>query len=299
MRHALRHRGFTLAELLIVIIITGIIAGMSMGFLKPAMDSYTDSKRRARLTDIADTALRTMGRDLRAAVPNSVRMPTTQAAGTQCLEMVPTSTGGRFRAAADTVNDVSCSGSGAAYTCSAPLDVTQPVTTFDVLSTLSATPSAGDWVVIANQHPDDVYTGANRAAISAAPTTLNDYRGSVRLQIASTQFSPGYDGGRFVVVPNNGGSPAVYYVCTGLGIDSAGNGTGTLYRVPAAFGSMPASCPTSGGAVLATKVQSCTFTYDANHGATQQSGFVWMQLQLTEANESASLAYGTHVDNVP
>ena len=72
--------------------------------------------------------------------------------------------------------------------------------------------------------------------------------------------------------------------------DSTGGGT----RNP-----LPASCPTAGGSVVATRVRSCTFTYDANHGATQQGGFVWMQIQIGEAGESVTLAHGTHVDNLP
>ena len=47
----------------------------------------------------ADHALRRMLRDVRVAVPNSIRTP-----ATNCFELVPTSAGGRYRMAADSVN---------------------------------------------------------------------------------------------------------------------------------------------------------------------------------------------------
>ncbi len=55
----------------------------------------------------------------------------------------------------------------------------------------------------------------------------------------------------------------------------------------------------TGADVLATNVRSCTFVYDPNQGATQQSGFLWLNLELTRNNETASLAMGAHVMNVP
>ncbi len=282
----MKHRGFTLVELVVVIVITGILAAMVTVFFKPAVDSYFDAGRRATLTDEADTALRRIGREVRSAVPNSIRIP-----NNQCFELLPTSTGGRYRMAADTVNGGS-----------APLDITQPATQFDVLSPMSTIPAIGDWVVIDNQNTNDVYAGTNRAAISAVATPAAT-AGLHRITIGSTQFPSGYGGGRFVVVPNNGGNPAVVYVCSGAdgALNAQGNGKGVLYRVSRALnGAYPAACPaTAGGSILATHVRSCNFVYDPNQGATQQSGFVWMQLELTEANESIALSYGAHVDNVP
>lgn len=289
-------RGFTLVELVVVIAITGIIAAMVMVFFRPAVDSYFDTQRRANLTDMADTALRRMGRDVRSAVPNSIRTP-----GNQCFELVPTSGGGRYRMGPDTVNDSgpNCTPSA---TCSAPLDITQPATVFDALSPLTSLPAANDWVVIGNQNTNDVYAGTDRAAISAV-TTPNASYGQHRLTFASTQFPSGYDGGRFVVVPDNGGNPALAYVCSGAdgSLDAQGNGKGTLYRVARPLvAAYPAACPaTAGAAILATHVRSCNFIYDPNQGATQQSGFVEMQLELAEGNEAIALSYGAHVDNVP
>lgn len=74
-----------------------------------------------------------------------------------------------------------------------------------------------------------------------------------------------------------------------------------LYRTVTAFGDdQAASCAaTTGAVVAAADVVNCTFVYDPNQGATQQSGFVWMRLQLSRSGESVTLAHGVHVDNVP
>ena len=285
-------RGFTLIELIVVMVVTGIIAGTVVVFFKPAVDSYVAVGRRARLTDVADTALRRMTRDIRLAVPNSIRSP-----NSQCFELVPTSAGGRYRMGPDTVWD-----SANPLTPSAWFDGTAAVSALDVLSPLSSTPAAGDWLVIDNQNSDDVYAGTNRAAILSVGAPPDPSLGYSRITLqAPTQFPSGYNGGRFVVVPNS--QNAVFYVCAGAGVDANGTGTGTLYRF-ANYGynaAAPAACmvPVAGTPIVATEVASCSFVYSPTQGATQQSGFVWMNLAIAEQSESVALVHGAHVDNVP
>jgi len=288
-------RGFTLIELTLVIVIAGVLAATLAVFMRPAIDSYISSGNRAELTDQADTALRRMLRDIRLAVPNSVRSP-----GSQCVEVVPTASGGRLRMQADTVNDVSASCAPAAN-CAAPLDTSQATTTVDVLTPLSATPAVGDWVVLGNVNPNDVYAGVNRAAITGVSTPATT-QGKARLTISSTQFPSGYDSGRFTIVPN--AQKAVFYTCAGADgtVDASGDGKGTLYR-SSNYGfnaAYPTSCPSTAGAdIVATKVRSCTFSYDPNPGGTQQYGFVWLDIELARNNETVGLASGAHVVNAP
>ena len=270
----MKSRGFTLVELVMVIVITGVIAASLVVFLKPAIDSYFDTRRRADLTDMADTALRRMSQDIRSAVPNSVR-----SVSATCFQLVPTIAGGRYRMAPDTFT------AGSAY-----IDTSTSTSSFDVLSPISTVPAAGDWIVINNQNSGDVYSGTNRGQISAAPSVPGSSDGLHRISIASTQFPVGYDGGRFVVVPD--AQKTLLYSCVG----------NTLYRkVTADFTQADATAcaAATDGAVVATDVANCTFVYDPNQGATQQSGFVWMRLELSRDNESVALAHGVHVDNAP
>lgn len=295
LRPVRRQLGFTLVELIVVIVITGIIAATIVVFVRPALDAYTDTRGRADLSDQADTALRRIVRDVRQAVPNSIRMP-----NAQCFELVPAAGGGRYRQGPDTTNDSPAGCTSPSSTCAAYIDPTRAVTTFDTLTALVKTPAVGDWVVINNQNSNDVYEGNNRSAITAVATPASS-QGKHRLTVNSFSISPGYGSGRFQVVANN--EQAVFYICSGADgtLDAQGNGKGTLYRLKRNFtAAYPTSCPAVGSAdVMATRVRSCTFIYDPNQGATQQSGFLWMNLELARNGETASLAVGAHVMNVP
>lgn len=278
-------RGFTLIEMVVTLVLFGLMAATLTVFFRPAFDAWFASRQRSALGASAEQARQRLLRDVRAAVPNSIRTP-----GSACFELVPTIAGGRYRLAEDTVNGGSVAVDPAAATSS-----------FDVLSPLSATPAVGDWVVVDNQNPGDVYSGANRSAVTAVSTPAAS-AGRHRLAINALQFPLGYDGGRFTVVPDS--QQAVFYVCSGASatLDAEGNAPGVLVRLKR-YGfnaAAPTACPaTTGGDVLATGLRSCRFLYTANQGATQQSGFLSVQLEFTRRGETASLVFGAHVANVP
>lgn len=282
--------GFTLLELLVVLMITGILAAVLVVFLRPAIDSYLATQRRANLTDMADTALRRMRQDIRSAVPNSLR---TQ--GASCFQLVPTKGGGRYRMARDITN--SLPNSSRWLDPNVPISVPPPVSIdFDVLNLMRPEnrPLTNDWIVINNQNTDDVYNGVNRASVFGVQTPApipapGKMVGQHRVFITPQAFPSGYDGGRFVVVPN--ATQTLIYNCVG----------NTLYRTAAPFSATlsAAACTSAGTDIVATNVASCTFVYHPNQGATPQSGFMQMQLTLTDRDESITLIHGVHVENVP
>jgi MSHA biogenesis protein MshO len=288
-----RSHGFTLVELIVVMVIIGILAGTVTIYFAPAIQSYLDVKRRANLTDLADGAVRGMMRDIRMAVANSINVPSEL-----CFELVPTSAGGRYRTAPDTAYDSTHSGNTTKW-----VNTVTDTTQFDVLSTLSTAPAVGDFVVINNQVATDVYNGTSRSAITGVATLpAADNIGTYRLTINSLKIDTGYDNARFVIVP--AAQQAVFYVCSGADgtVNTNGDGKGTLYRFSAYGFAVNNACPTPAATtpVVATHVQSCSFRYDPNSSNTGlNTGYMQMKLKLTENNQSVQILVGTHTDNTP
>ena len=94
-------------------------------------------------------------------------------------------------------------------------------------------------------------------------------------------------------------------ICSGSdsdALDSSGNGTRKLYRVVRDFNATyPTSCPAidSSAVLLATRLTKCRFIYNPNQGATQQSGYIWLEMEMVRNHEASHLAVGAHVWNVP
>ena len=71
---AARQRGFTLVELILVIVLCGIVAAMVGAVLSRPLEGFVAQSRRAELVDIGAGALDRMTRDIRMAVPGSLRV---------------------------------------------------------------------------------------------------------------------------------------------------------------------------------------------------------------------------------
>ena len=89
--------GFTLVELVVTIVIIGILMSLGGMFISQPIQGYIDLDRRTQLVGQADQALRRMQRDLRAALPNSVRVFN----GGNGIEFLHVVDGGRYRVTSD------------------------------------------------------------------------------------------------------------------------------------------------------------------------------------------------------
>jgi len=274
MRHLRQVAGFTLIEMIMAITITGIVAGMVAVFIRAPVEGYVDSVRRAELTDTADVALRRIARDVRLALPNSLRV--TAAGGVNYIEFVMTRSGGRYRDPADG----STAGDFLSFTSAAD-------TTFDVLGPLPAM-AVNDFIVIYNLGVpgSDAYAGNNRAQIAGvAGNTITLAANPFAVQTPPLP-SPS---ARFQVVP--GGEQAVTYACPQV---AAGNLTRHW-----GYGFNAAQAVPAGGnsALLATNA---TCEVDYLSAATGRNGLLYVRLTLTDASgESAVLFQQIHVDNAP
>lgn len=279
-----RMAGFTLVEAVMVIVITGILAAVVAIFIRAPVQGYFDTVRRAELTDQADLALRRITRDVRLALPNSVRVTTT--GGVHYIEFIMTRSGGRYR----DVSDGSTGGDFLSFTNAADLS-------FDVHGPMPAITAGLDFIVVFNLGPGnapanayatgDACASCNRARISGVAGNTVTLASNPYASQAPPLSSPN---GRFQVVP--GDVRAVTYSCPVAGA-AAGNLTRRWN-----YGFLAAQPTPPGGsqALLATDAN-CTVNYAPAIGG--RHGLLDLQLTLTSQGETVTLQQQIRVDNAP
>ena len=282
-------------------VVTGILAGTMVLFIRRPVQNYTDAAARADLSDAADLALRRMARELRSALPNSVRLTVNN--GVWWLEFIPIISGGQYLA----IENDRARG--------APLDFTNPVATpFSVVGPMPnpvptvAPAGPNNYIVIYNLGVGflgaDAYARSNLARITGvnndSTISFERYRDNDALgnginpfaDQANPNSSPGR---RFQVV-----TEPVTFRCHGLA-----NGKGTLTRSVAANFLPAQPTPTAAaGALLANNVVACNFSIGTT--ATQQSALIGLSIALGRpdinggnAVETVTLTHQIHVDNTP
>ena len=273
MNSLLTQRGFTLIEMVIVIVVGGIIAAMTASILTLPINAYIDSSRRATLTDVAESSLRRMQRDIRRALPNSIRI----SSDGQTLELLHLVDGGRYRA--KLAND----GSGDI------LDFSASDSSFDVLGSLQnfANITTGSNRVVIyplDTTGNNAYAGDNTAIISATSTATKLDFGAFNFPLASPQQ-------RFFVID----TPVTYH----CDISASANEDKTLTRYQGyAIQATQPEPPASGDALQANYLSSCLFSY--NSGSSSRAGLVTVELTMTDdKGESVRLVHQVHVANQP
>ncbi|MGE3390825.1 MAG: type II secretion system protein J, partial [Gammaproteobacteria bacterium] len=96
-RTSARMQGFTLVELVAVMILSGILGLVVWRNITGPLRAFVDVSRRAELVDEGELALNRIQRELRLALPNSVRV----LPGGTALEFLRTTAGGRYRLETD------------------------------------------------------------------------------------------------------------------------------------------------------------------------------------------------------
>lgn len=288
-----RQRGFTLIELIVVIIITAIVAGMVTVFIRAPIQSYLDVSARAELADAADLASRRITRDVRLALPNSVRVKSTSSGS--FLELLLTKTGGRYLSE-DDPNTIP--GNVLAFDPLTPGNQ-------DVFTIVGAAPSGvqtivpGDFIVVNNlgdQPPVDAYDCSgqcNRAQVASISGTNVTLVKNPFVEQTPSMPSLSY---RFQVV-----STVVTYHCA-----PNANGTGTLTRYAGYVikADQPVSTAALTGApsaaLMANQVAACAFFFDTLPNL--QRGLVSVRLTLGAPGGNAgqiTLLQQAQVNNSP
>ena len=287
--------GFTLFEMVLVVMISSIIAGVMTSFIKRPMEGYRDMERRARLVDVAESALGRMARDVRASLPNSLRISGDQ----RGLEILHVADGARYREEPGT-NPTTSEDHTAATDW---LDFTGD-TQFNLLGRLShLDPNygqalvAGTRLAIYNTSTNvysDAATSANPGVITPSTTTITvtDDVDEDQLTLSSAfEFLLRSPRQRIYVVET-----PVSYLCDLVGETITRYDS---YTVNAAQPTDPGIAPlnAAASALVTNRVTGCEFTYDP--GTPSRAGLLTIALTLSESGEQVRLFQQVHVDNTP
>jgi MSHA biogenesis protein MshO len=271
--------GFTLIEAVMVMAITGVLAAVVAQFIVKPVQAYLGTVARAKLVDEADLALRRVSRELRIALPNSVRV---NASGTG-LELIPTTGAARY----------ATEGAGA-------LQFGALDTSFDLIGP-ALNVSAAQELVFYNLGTGITGSDAYAANASAAQQAASNRRTSSSAAGANTTltlqsvaglpaaaYAPPY---RVMAVS----SPVSYHCNLTAGSLTRHQGYGFSANQPD-----PPSTGTS--ALLASGVSACRFSVDSTLVATR-SALVNLALTLSTTtsggNETVSLHHAVFISNLP
>jgi MSHA biogenesis protein MshO len=281
--------GFTLIELVVVVAITALVAGLIGSFVTRPILVYNDVARRTELVSAAGSSLERIAREVRAALPNSVRV----GAGGSALELLHVADGARYRAAAG----------GAHAAASDWIDLAGDAS-FNVLGRFRDLPFSYGAPLAAGQRLavyatgssvwSDAESGANPGVITPAATqlTILDDGDEDQLVLSSPfRFALASPEQRIYVVDG-----PLSYLC------DVGAGTLTRYSsypVDDVQPTNPSASPLSSGtgALLVDRVSGCRFSYTP--GTAQRAALVTLELTLAHQGEQVSLLEQVHVLNVP
>ena len=280
--------GFTLIELVITMTITTIVVGFAGLFISGPVKGFTDQVRRAELVDSAESSLRRMGRDIRRALPNSVRV--TVVGSITALELLNAVEGIRYRAgpppgSADAwlsfATDDTAFNSIGQFTA-----ITKPFSsTTHYLSIYNVGVAGADAYEMSNV----ITPAGTQIDIDAAAEAGED---NIVLTPAF-QFAYPSPRQRVYLIDT-----PVSYLC-----DTA---AGTLTRYSGyTITSDQADRDTAvellavGGtaALMSDNLTACTFTFTP--GTAQRAGLVTISLTVGQDGESIVLLQQVHIDNVP
>lgn len=259
-----RNRGFTLVEIIFVLVILGIVATIGSSFVVSAVDSYRTAELRNKLVQRGRLALEQMSRELRTSVPNSVRV----SASGRCVEFIPTVATAQYKGSLPT------SGNSAAEKST--------VQTVDFVLGFGSP----QHVVIAPHNSGEIYVSANPGARIGLGTLGTEPYSSVPLS-SNHRFLRESITRRLYL----GANPVRFCVSSDLlqRFDNYGLDTGALTDAP----------PSGNLALMATGVEPNTIAFSLSPGSEDRNADVAINLLFNAGTTSIDLHQQVFIRNVP
>jgi MSHA biogenesis protein MshO len=293
-----KQMGFSLLELILVIVLLGILASGAGLLITTPIKAYNDQLRRTQLVDMAEMSLRQIARDIRGALPNSIRINPNMETGVTALEMVNIVAGARYRDEAGGSDDA---------TFTEPLhtlDFNQADTDFNFLGTLVygvTTIPTGQRLVIYSTAPINFYAAAssndNFGIVTPANSTLTLSQIGLEQHLKidpAFEFTDPSPGQRSFLTDG-----AVSYICDPLGQAKMTRYTDYEFQVDQPTTNIALSdLPGVQQGDVVAQLTACSINYDA--GTAQRGGIVTLSITLSDdTGEGVTLLHQVHVVNVP
>jgi len=277
-----RLRGFTLAELVIVIALTGIVAAVAATFIVQPIQGYNDLSNRARLVAQAETALQKIEYDVHHALPNSIR------ANGGAFEMLAVVDGARYR-----------DGPGGPASDNQPskrLQFNQADQEFNILGNF-VTLTNGSYpyyisIYNTGQSGADAYSSSGSSGVLAGPgfSISSDVPTEQHITLNSAyRFQYQSPRQRLYVV-----SEAIGYLCNGSTITRY---NGYNFKDGMSPSAARFTDGNTGQGLLAENVSNCQISYTP--GTATRGGIVTIRLGITDGGETVNLLHQVHVENAP
>ena len=255
--------GFTLIEMIIVIVILGILSVGSVRFISQSTQGVIDSAERQRVASIGIIAMEKLSRELREALPNSIRVD----GSGECIEFVPIAGGSQY-------TDI-------------PILTTSTTIMAVKTNYASSLNTTYDRIAVFPASLSQVYGGADPGPISSLINTITGTDEETITLSSNHQFLVDSPQRRFFIVKD----PVTFCYSGGILF---------RYKNYGFQSTMGTSRPTTfnaGREVLANSLTSATFSYVS--ATLSRNGVVTIDMTLSEGGETQTLDYEVIIRNVP
>ena len=260
--------GYSLIELVIVMAILGVIGVGLLTIYTASIRQYIEATQRAELTGSARLAIERLSRELRNALPNSVRV----SSDGNCVEFRPVQAGSTY------------------------VDLPTTIASSTVTAAVFPVP-AGSWslsvmpLLTGDGSSSDIYGPVPLATADIASISAPDVNNIVTITLTAAKLFPRTSPGRRIFVT---GAPISFCITSGNQVRRYSSYGNSLIQ--------PTTSTLSGGVLLAENTiagDAAAPVFRYTTGTLERNAVLSAQLELRAATESLRYAHEVLIRNVP